>query len=223
MLNSSEEEFNELIDYDKIQPKKIEDIISNLFNCLFSDNLYGETNFWEERYEEEDNNFDWFLNWNDLYIYIIPYLNFPINKTLNVGCGNSLMCNDMLSFDFNFIYNIDISTNLIKKLKKKYENNNKLIFEIMDCQELQYENDFFDLIIEKGTIDALYYYLNYKNLILNFLNEIERTLKLNCKFISISFANPKQRDLIVNFNSKIIYLEKILSINNYFCYIFIKK
>ena len=47
------------------------------------------------------------------------------------------------------ITNIDFSDVVIKKMEKRSENRKKMKFFVMDASELSFENNFFDLIIDK--------------------------------------------------------------------------
>ena len=105
---------------------------------------------------------------------------------------------EMLENGFSQIYSIDISDALIEQMKNKYISNTNLIWEKMDCTKLNYKNDFFDFIVDKGTIDALYCSSNSKNLITMTIDESYRVLKQNCFYVIISFGDPSSRQLIMN-------------------------
>ena len=81
----------------------------------------------------------------------------PTLKVLNVGCGNSILPEEMYDTDgYREIYNMDISSPCINKMKERnQERRPELIWQVMDCTNLEYEDEFFDLIIDKSTIDSL--------------------------------------------------------------------
>ncbi len=64
----------------------------------------------------------------------------------------------------------------------------------MDVRDLNYENEFFDLIVDKSTIDALlcgnYAYLNVAQM----LRECQRVLKTGGYYMAISYGIPDNRD-----------------------------
>ena len=56
----------------------------------------------------------------------------------------------------------------------------------MDCRKLEFEEESFDMIVDKGTIDALLCSSNaFKNLAMT-LKECQRVLKTNGVYIAIS-------------------------------------
>jgi len=79
-------------------------------------------------------------------------------------------------------YGIDISENMLKVLKNK---NIKAIKEIKigDASKLDFDSNFFDLIICIGLFD----YYDFKDIKI-FLNEMQRVAKKECKFI-VDFPN----------------------------------
>ena len=60
----------------------------------------------------------------------------------------------------------------------------------MDCRDLKYEDEFFEMIIDKSTIDALlcgsFAYLNVAIM----LKECQRVLKTGGYYIAISYGVP---------------------------------
>ena len=67
-------------------------------------------------------------------------------------------------------------------------------WESMDCRELKYPNEVFDLIIDKSTIDALlcgsFAFVNVAVM----LKECQRVLKTGGIYIAISYGTPSTRD-----------------------------
>ena len=93
------------------------------------------------------------------------------------------------------IFNMDISTVCIETMS---ERNNKLRplmnWAVMDVRDLKYQDEMFDLIIDKSTIDALlcgdYAYLNVAIM----LKECQRVLKTGGYYMAISYGQPENRE-----------------------------
>jgi len=51
---------------------------------------YGKQTFWEKRYAENLNEFDWYQEWSNLRDIISQFVK-PHSKILNVGAGNSVL------------------------------------------------------------------------------------------------------------------------------------
>jgi len=67
-------------------------------------------------------------------------------------------------------------------------------YEVMDVRDLKYADNYFDIIIDKSTIDAL---LCGDNAFLNvarMVKEAQRTLKVGGAYIVISYGKPENRE-----------------------------
>jgi len=67
----------------------------------------------------------------------------------------------------------------------------------MDCTELKYEDDSFDFVIDKSTIDALLCSENSSVNVAKMLAEVQRVLKQGGIYLIISYGGPSNR--IVHF------------------------
>ncbi len=156
----------------------------------------------------------WWEKWNIwLYAFIISGLEDyqslkPLlgkcgiskeSKILIVGCGNSTLSEDLYLDGYQNIYSIDLSKNVIKIMndrKKDMNINCKLIVildEVMDARDIKYPNKYFDLVIEKTTIDTLICMTDpFLNMAL-MMNEIQRVLKIGSFCLIISFGEPEKR------------------------------
>ena len=87
---------------------------------------YGEIEYWDKRYEKEkDKTFDWLESWDDVKEILEKNAingltelencieNDKVKKQtsiLNLGCGNSVICEDMYDEGYTDIFNMDISS-----------------------------------------------------------------------------------------------------------------
>lgn len=122
-------------------------------------------------------------------------------KVLVLGCGNAEFSEDMYDEGYNFIYNIDISENVIKSMKDRNTQRNKMLCilsylksdEVMDVRDIKYPDNFFDIAVDKSTIDAL---LCGDNSFLNvaiMTKEVQRVLKSGGIYMVISYGIPENR------------------------------
>jgi ubiquinone/menaquinone biosynthesis C-methylase UbiE len=114
-------------------------------------------------------------------------------RLLNVGAGTSPMGIDLIQDGIGLVENIDICETVVRKMESKYENEPRLIWRVMDCQNLEYAECSFDSVIEKGTIDALSCGSESSVSVERMLREIYRVLKPGGTFVSISFGPPTLR------------------------------
>ena len=176
---------------------------------------YGDAKYWEERYKNgEFTTFDWLESYPTLK-EIIDSLNISkeSGKILNLGCGNSEFSENMYDDGYTNIKNIDISLSVINQMSERCKRRTKMTYEVMDVRYIKYDNNYFDLAIDKSTIDALLCgddaFINVAKMI----KEVQRVLKVGGYYMIISYGTPDNRILHLNrkfekFNIEIIKIEK---------------
>ena len=176
---------------------------------------YGNASYWEERYKScDDSTFDWLENYATLKD-IISSLNIPkeTGRILNLGCGNSEFSENMYCDGYKNINNIDISKNVIKIMSQRNKDKEGMTYEVMDVRELKYENNYFDLAVDKSTIDAILCgddaFINVAKMI----KEVQRVLKVGGYYMIVSYGTPEYRLLHLNrkfekFKIEILKIEK---------------
>ena len=94
------------------------------------------------------------------------------------------------------IWNNDISPSVISQMKEK----NRLIrpqlqYDVMDVLAMTYDDNMFDLIVDKSTMDVFICGHEASSSIETMLKECYRVLKSKGGFyVCISFAEPKDRE-----------------------------
>lgn len=71
------------------------------------------------------------------------------------GCGNSTLSEDMYLDGYHYIVNLDYSSVVLKKMKARSEICSAMEWIVMDIRTMNFSDKSFDVIIEKGTLDAL--------------------------------------------------------------------
>ncbi|WVQ92509.1 hypothetical protein IAS59_006320 [Cryptococcus gattii] len=123
---------------------------------------YGTHEYWEERYAKESDGrtFDWFLSPS----YLIPFfeeLTADIDtgkdaRILMLGCGNSALGEVLYDAGWKNIVNIDYSKIVIEQMQERHaEKRPEMTWLEMDVMDLKLGENEFDLIIDKGTMDAM--------------------------------------------------------------------
>ena len=81
----------------------------------------------------------------------------PTDHILMLGCGNSILSEQMYDQGFTRIMNVDISSVVINQMAQRSAESRPLMgFEVADITSMpQYEDSSFDVLIDKSTIDAL--------------------------------------------------------------------
>ena len=176
---------------------------------------YGDITYWEQRYKNSEyTTFDWLENYPTLK-EIISSLKIPkeSGKILNLGCGNSEFSENMYDDGFHHIKNIDISESVIKSMSERSKDRPGMTYEVMDVRDIKYESNYFDLAIDKSTIDALLCgddaFINVAKMI----KEVQRVLKVGGYYMIISYGSPDYRVMHLNrkfekFKVEILKIEK---------------
>ncbi|RXM99795.1 Endothelin-converting enzyme 2 [Acipenser ruthenus] len=117
------------------------------------------------------------------------------------GCGNSSMSSDMHSCGFTSITNIDYSAVCIEAMAARHRGCPGMDWHQMDARSLTFAEGSFDVVLEKGTLDAMM--VEEKDpwrvspetseMVQQVLKQVSRVLKPGGRFISITFAQPHFR------------------------------
>ena len=153
---------------------------------------FGLREYWDQRYKSDSEPYDWYFEWSQVSPLLTNYIKSK-NKTLVIGCGNSTMSAQLIQDHFERVISIDISDVVIKMMKETYKNEPKLEWYTMSATQLSFDDECFDVVFDKGTIDAIICNDNGPELVTDALTEIYRVLKHSGKFIVITFESPSRR------------------------------
>ncbi|WVQ69170.1 uncharacterized protein L199_007386 [Kwoniella botswanensis] len=132
---------------------------------------YGTHEYWEQRYanEADGRTFDWFLS----PTYLLPLfeeltsISTSTNnvkgkgkgkdtRILTLGCGNSALGEVLYDNGWESIVNIDYSKIVIDQMKDRHSvSRPKMEWLEMDILDLGFEDESFDMVVDKGTMDAM--------------------------------------------------------------------
>ncbi|XP_052295953.1 uncharacterized protein LOC102611693 isoform X3 [Citrus sinensis] len=154
---------------------------------------YGDALYWNARYVQEGGSFDWYQRYSALRPFVRKYIPTS-SRVLMVGCGNALMSEDMVKDGYEDIVNIDISSVAIDMMKMKYEEIPQLKYLQMDVRDMSFfEDESFDAVIDKGTLDSLMCGTNAPISASQMLGEVSRLLKPRGIYMLITYGDPKAR------------------------------
>eukprot|EP00164_Ancoracysta_twista_P003768 GFYU01005051.1.p1 GENE.GFYU01005051.1~~GFYU01005051.1.p1 ORF type:complete len:210 (+),score=37.99 GFYU01005051.1:48-677(+) len=157
---------------------------------------YGRKEYWEERYGRDPEPFDWYQRYTGIKDLIKKLVRHD-HKVLNVGCGNSRLSEDMYADGFKNIDNIDISSVVINAMEQKYRQEPvccpEMTWKVMDVRSLEYPSEYFDVVLDKGTMDAMLCGEGSTQNADKMLSEIHRVLKAGGVFVSISYGSKEHR------------------------------
>ncbi|MGH0154304.1 UNVERIFIED_CONTAM: hypothetical protein FKN15_027046 [Acipenser sinensis] len=114
---------------------------------------YKDVDYWDERYKHEES-FEWFGNFSN-FKHLLELHVRKEDRILVLGCGNSLMSSDMHSCGFTSITNIDYSAVCIEAMAARHRGCPGMDWRQMDARSLTFAEGSFDVVLEKGTLDAM--------------------------------------------------------------------
>lgn len=153
---------------------------------------YGKSDYWDERYKSNDTTFDWFVAFEPLRD-IIQSLVKPDQKILVVGCGNSRLSPQLYESGYPNIVNIDISEVVINQMRARYKELDRMEWLKMDVMKLEFPDNHFDLVIDKGTVDSLLCGGNSFHNVYLMNKNISRVMRRGARYIVITYGQPDTR------------------------------
>ena len=186
---------------------------------------YGETQYWNDRYRSQTGeSFEWIQPWPAIYSRIEHRIAPQKPTGLVIGCGNSKMSFELLRI-VGKVHSIDISSVVINEMKERYSGEPRLEWQRMDCTKMNFPNNSFDYVFDKGTIDTLVSYDDDETKRVEAtVKEVARVLRPGGYFVVVSFGIPETRkryfDKVHGFSLEdTIAIEKPESKGKHFVYI----
>ncbi|GMH71701.1 hypothetical protein TrRE_jg8614 [Triparma retinervis] len=153
---------------------------------------YSRLAYWDQRYREEKEPFEWYQNYQAIQVYCQE--NFlPTNKILNVGAGNSSLSEQMYEDGFRDITNIDISTVVVEQMIERTQSMPGMTWQIMDCRYMEFEDETFDAVVDKGCLDTLLTGEASEDNANKFCSHVARILKPGGVYMCVSVGIPSER------------------------------
>ena len=122
----------------------------------------------------------------------------PCSRVLHLGCGTSTWCEkiDDTFLDHEIIH-ADNSAAAVQSVSARLNSrgvaeNKRSLVVCADALDMPFEADYFDLVIDKGTIDV-FFASGEKNAAAKFVHEVGRVLKRDGAYVMISGEAPELR------------------------------
>ncbi|XP_078524130.1 EEF1A lysine methyltransferase 4 [Lissotriton helveticus] len=165
-----------------------------------SNALYSSVRFWDGRYGADGPPRDWFGGLSSFSGLLEAQLRTE-DRLLVLGCGDSSLSYDLFQKGYTSITNIDYSPVCIEAMSRQHADCHGMAWTVMDARALAFPNESFDVVLEKGTLDAMMVEERdpwnvspqTAELLDKVLKEVSRVLRPGGRFISITFAQPHFR------------------------------
>lgn len=113
---------------------------------------YLDPSYWDERFANEEH-YEWFKDYSHFRHLIQQHIN-PNFSVLELGCGNSQLCEELYKEGITEMTCIDISSVAVEKMQKRLLTKGYKDIKVLqaDMLDLSFTDESFDVVIEKGTM-----------------------------------------------------------------------
>ncbi|XP_011210039.2 eEF1A lysine and N-terminal methyltransferase homolog [Bactrocera dorsalis] len=150
---------------------------------------FAQPEYWNSFFTKRgEKAFEWYGEYLELCEQIHKYVK-NTDQILMLGCGNSQLSMDMYDSGFRNITNIDISTVAIRKmLEVNAHKRESMKFLQMDATQMTFEDEYFSVALDKGTLDALFVddTPEVHATVERYFNEIKRTMRNGGRYLCIT-------------------------------------
>ncbi|XP_073903582.1 eEF1A lysine and N-terminal methyltransferase isoform X2 [Castor canadensis] len=117
---------------------------------------FGSVDYWEKFFQQRGKKaFEWYGTYLELCGVLHKYIK-PREKVLVIGCGNSELSEQLYDVGYQDIVNIDISEVVIKQMKERSASRRpQMSFLKMDMTQMEFPDASFQVVLDKGTLDAV--------------------------------------------------------------------
>ncbi|XP_028386464.1 eEF1A lysine and N-terminal methyltransferase isoform X2 [Phyllostomus discolor] len=117
---------------------------------------FGSVDYWEKFFQQRGKKaFEWYGTYLELCEVLHKYIK-PREKVLVIGCGNSELSEQLYDVGYQDIVNIDISEVVIKQMKERNAARRpQMSFLKMDMTQMEFPDASFQVVLDKGTLDAV--------------------------------------------------------------------
>ncbi|KAG8436673.1 hypothetical protein GDO86_007676 [Hymenochirus boettgeri] len=161
---------------------------------------FASPEYWEHFFRRRgDRAFEWYGGYLELCGLLHKYIK-PKDKVLVVGCGNSELSEKLYDAGCQKITNIDVSEVVIRQMKDRNSSQRPhMIFQLMDATQTTFSDSSFQVVLDKGTLDAIMTDTEKGTLETagKMMSEIGRVLQYGGRFLCISLAQAHVLEKLV--------------------------
>nr|KYP67778.1 Methyltransferase-like protein 13 [Cajanus cajan] len=152
---------------------------------------------WDKFFTLRSDSFEWYAEWPNLRDPLLSLLrtlsssqSHPLPLPLLVpACGNSRLSEHLYDAGHTAITNVDFSKVVISDMLRRNVRDRPLMrWRVMDITAMQFEDESFSAVIDKGGLDALMEPELGSKLGNQYLSEVKRVLKPGGKFVCLTLA-----------------------------------
>ena len=122
-----------------------------------SSRQFADQQYWDKFFGNRKDSFEWYAESEHLKHVFAKYIK-QNDFLLVIGCGNSSLSADLYDMGFKNNISVDISEVVVRQMNQKYNSKGErdgLQFRRMDVFDLNFDEIQFNVVIDKGTLDAI--------------------------------------------------------------------
>ncbi|KAL6652731.1 hypothetical protein ACP70R_011656 [Stipagrostis hirtigluma subsp. patula] len=146
--------------------------------------------------------FEWYAEWPLLQAPLLALLHGCGDGAAEIlvpGCGSSALSERLYDAGFRRITNVDFSRVVVADMLRRHARARpEMRWRVMDMTDMQFADGSFDVILDKGGLDALMEPEAGTQLGMKYLNEAKRVLKSGGKFVCLTLAESHVLALLLS-------------------------
>lgn len=155
---------------------------------------FGKQSFWDT-FNEKTEEFEWYGSYSQLSETVKRYVSTS-SRVLIIGCGNSNFSSELYDSGVTNITNIDFDEKVINDMIIRNKSRNLMKWKVMDMKKLDFNNNNnneedediqFDVVFDKGALDALYSEPDCKQDAIEMMDSISRVLKPSGCYVCVRY------------------------------------
>ncbi|CAK0868534.1 unnamed protein product, partial [Prorocentrum cordatum] len=142
----------------------------------------------------EDEVFDWLIDWAAARSYVEGLIGRGADAAvLHLGCGNSTFPEEMHDAGYRSQTCVDVAPSVVAAMSLRNAGRPSMRWIACDCTDLtgELEDGLFDLVVDKGTFDAITCHDSHALMLVKFLKECCRLVRPGGVYLCLSLHGPR--------------------------------
>ncbi|CAJ1939114.1 unnamed protein product [Sphenostylis stenocarpa] len=178
----------------KMKGSAVDEVLETLGDFTIKEN-------WDKFFTLHTDSFEWYAEWphlQDPLLSLLSTLAHPLPLPLLIpACGNSQLSEHLYDAGHTSIINVDFSKVVISDMLRRNVRDRPLMrWRVMDITAMQFKDESFIAVIDKGGLDALMEPKVGPKLGNQYLSEVKRVLKPGGKFVCLTLAESHVLNLL---------------------------
>lgn len=151
---------------------------------------FNKAAYWDT-FNAKTAEFEWYGSFSQLGGDVKRYI-VPTSRVLVVGCGNSHFSAELYDSGVEDITNVDFDKTVINDMISRNKSRKSMKWEVMDMKKLEFDSDSFDVVFDKGALDALMSSPESKQDAVEMIDSISRVLKPNGCYACVRYEKSNR-------------------------------